>query len=109
VGEYDAAIKAAPTDGRLFYMRGRAYYKKREFRRAESDYRRALDLNPNMAKANREFGRLLMERGRYDAADMYLRKSVELDPAIRQSEALIARNSRERRSAGEGAAENRRK
>lgn len=51
-----------------------------DWRGAEQEYLRAIDLNPNNAVAHHWYGHLLMQTGRFDAAREELRDAVELDP-----------------------------
>jgi serine/threonine-protein kinase len=59
---------------------------------AESEYRRALTLNPNYAGAHYGYAKLLEHLGRYDEARVEMEKSLELDPlsvAIHASSAVL--------------------
>lgn len=51
-----------------------------DWRGAEQEYLRAIDLNPNNATAHHWYGHLLMQTGRFDAAREELRDARELDP-----------------------------
>lgn len=51
--------------------------------KAEREYIRALELNPNFATAHSRYGLLLMHRGRLDEAYEHIRQAYELDPLSR--------------------------
>jgi len=50
------------------------------FARAESEYRRAIELNPNYVTALQWYGLLLLERQRFEEAEAVLRRARDLDP-----------------------------
>ena len=47
---------------------------------AESEFKRAIQLNPNNASGHQWYGDFLMRMGRFDEARMELKKAQELDP-----------------------------
>ncbi|MGH9502456.1 MAG: protein kinase domain-containing protein [Terriglobales bacterium] len=51
-----------------------------DFSAAEAEFRRTLELNPNLANAHHWFGLFLSWEGRHDEALSHLRRAVELDP-----------------------------
>ncbi len=51
------------------------------FPAAGSYFKRAVELNPGLADAHREYGLYLGRMGQFDVAGRYLRKSAKLDPA----------------------------
>jgi eukaryotic-like serine/threonine-protein kinase len=51
-----------------------------EFPVAEAEFRRALELNPNLAGAHHWFGLFLSWQARHEEALSHLRRAVELDP-----------------------------
>lgn len=48
--------------------------------RAEAEYRRALELNPNWVPAHHGYANLLLVRRRFDEALLHSRRAMELDP-----------------------------
>ena len=92
--EFSNAIRIAPNNPRLYYMRGVSYYKLMDWERAEADLRRSLNLDPNYAKANRDYGKLLMKRGNFEAAEIYIRRALQLDPEIRRGRELLEKAKR---------------
>jgi serine/threonine-protein kinase len=57
----------------------RAYYEW-DWRAAEQEFKRALELRPNYADAHISYSRFLASRGRLDEAVAQLNRAVELDP-----------------------------
>ena len=57
----------------------RAYYEW-DWRAAEQEFRRAIELRPNYADAYFSYSRFLASRRRLDEAIAQLRRAVELDP-----------------------------
>jgi TolB-like protein/Tfp pilus assembly protein PilF len=47
---------------------------------AEEEFKRAIELNPNYARAHHLYGRHLMSMGRFDEAAAEIRRASELDP-----------------------------
>jgi tetratricopeptide (TPR) repeat protein len=61
-------------------MRGYSYHLIREYDRAEIEYRRALEIDPNEGAALYRLARLLIERNRYDEANEMYAKFRNLYP-----------------------------
>ena len=57
-----------------------------DFSASEAEFRRALELNPNLANAHHWYGLFLSWLGRNDEALSHLRRAVELDPLNLQYE-----------------------
>jgi len=51
-------------------------------KRAEAEFKRALELDPEYPVAQYWYGRLLNMRGRFDEAIAHLKRSIELDPTV---------------------------
>jgi serine/threonine protein kinase/Flp pilus assembly protein TadD len=51
-----------------------------DFPAAEEEFKRAIQLNPNYARAHHSYGRHLMIMGRLDEAAVEIRRAYELDP-----------------------------
>ncbi len=51
-----------------------------DWRRAESEFRRAIELNPSYATAHQWYAELLSQQGRHDEAIAEIRRAQELDP-----------------------------
>ena len=67
----------------------RAYYEW-DWRGAEREFRRALELRPNYADAYFSYGRFLASRGRIDEAIAQIGRAVELDPLSLPLQANVA-------------------
>jgi TolB-like protein/Tfp pilus assembly protein PilF len=80
----EAADKAIALDPRLadgYATRGYLRYSQHhDWTGAESDFRRALDLDPTNTRTLQNYGRLLAYVGREKEAVVMLRKATELDP-----------------------------
>jgi len=64
---------------------GLAYYNKRDFRRAEANYLKALELRPDFVLALRGLGRTYIAMGRIAAAVQAFEKAVRLAPQSSQT------------------------
>jgi Tfp pilus assembly protein PilF len=51
-----------------------------DWERGESEYRRAIGLNPNYAEAHHQYGYLLALQGRFDESLAEMKRASELDP-----------------------------
>jgi TolB-like protein/tetratricopeptide (TPR) repeat protein len=51
-----------------------------DFAGAESEFRRAIELNPNNSNARRSYAHLLAQLGRHDEAEPEFKKALEIDP-----------------------------
>ncbi len=60
-----------------FYERGTYYFSSRNFDGAISDYRRALELQPNFPYAHNRLGRTLMMKGRFGDAAAEFREAIK--------------------------------
>jgi TolB-like protein/DNA-binding winged helix-turn-helix (wHTH) protein/Tfp pilus assembly protein PilF len=80
----DAAFKAIILDPNLSEAHASAAFNlwryEWKFSEAESEFRKALDLNPNNAMAHHWYGMFLASRGRFDEAREQLRQARTLDP-----------------------------
>ena len=72
---------AAGDDAVGFYNLGFVLEQRKQDAEAEASYRRAIALNPGLARARNNLGSLLARRGRMDEATTQLLESIRLDPA----------------------------
>ena len=79
-----AAFKALTLDPNLSEAHASAAFNlwryEWKFPEAESEFRKALDLSPNNARAHHWYGMFLASRGRFDEAGNELRQARTLDP-----------------------------
>jgi TolB-like protein/DNA-binding winged helix-turn-helix (wHTH) protein/tetratricopeptide (TPR) repeat protein len=68
--------EAYVSRGRLLYSRANGW----SYERAVSDYRHALELNPNLAEAHHQLANVYNHVGLLDKADAEIKKAVALDP-----------------------------
>jgi TolB-like protein/DNA-binding winged helix-turn-helix (wHTH) protein/tetratricopeptide (TPR) repeat protein len=80
----DAALKALTLDPTLSEARASLAFNlwryEWKFPQAQTEFRQALDLNPNNATAHHWFGMFLASRGRFEEARKELRQARSLDP-----------------------------
>ena len=78
-----AAKKAVELDPDLVQphtLLGEVYQRQWEWSDAEAEYKRALELSPNDAKAQEQFAIWLLCQGRTDEALMWIQRAREIDP-----------------------------
>jgi tetratricopeptide (TPR) repeat protein len=80
----DAALKALALDDRLAEAHASlgqiVLYSDYDFKTAEKEYRRAIELNPNYPSAHQWYGEMLSALKRPDEALAEIRRALELDP-----------------------------
>ncbi len=80
----DAALKALELDDNLAEAHTSLAYANMyyfwDWQRAESDYKRAIALNPNYATAHQWYSEYLAGQGRFDEALAEIRRAKEIDP-----------------------------
>jgi DNA-binding winged helix-turn-helix (wHTH) protein/TolB-like protein/Tfp pilus assembly protein PilF len=77
----DAAIAALPDDPQAVNTRANvSFWFEWNWARAESEYRRALQLNPNYAPARHDYAWFLVAQGRPSEGVESLRHAIRLDP-----------------------------
>jgi TolB-like protein/cytochrome c-type biogenesis protein CcmH/NrfG len=79
-----AALKALeidPTLGEAHTVLGNvAFYYEWDFSRAEAEFKKAIELNPNYPTAHHWYGETLAAQGRFDESNAAYARAVELDP-----------------------------
>jgi Tfp pilus assembly protein PilF len=119
--EYNQALQAQPKDADLLNDIGYYYYQRQDWPRAEKHFRQALDSNPKHprawvnlgltlgqqehyeasyeafakaitpAEAHCNVGVLLAQHGKDDQAKMAFRKALDLEPNLKQAQAVLSR------------------
>ena len=56
-----------------------------KLKEAELSYRKAIELNPDLAEAHSNLGNTLRDLGKLQEAEISLRKAIELNPEFRRS------------------------
>src|SRR5262249_6481515 len=74
--EYHKLAKAKPRDADLFNDWGYSYYQRTQWKEAEKQLRKALELDPRHARACCNLGLVLGQEGRYDEALQQFRTVV---------------------------------
>lgn len=86
----DKALEIAPELGEAYASLGHIKVQyEHDWSGAERAYRRAIELNPNSARAPQWFGLLLALQGRFDEGIAQLRRAQALEPALPGNSALI--------------------
>jgi TolB-like protein/Tfp pilus assembly protein PilF len=79
-----AAIKALEIDpslGEAHTVLGNvAFYYEWDFKRAEDEFKKAIELNPKYPTAHHWYGETLAAQGRFDESNVEYARAVELDP-----------------------------
>ncbi len=75
---YDLLEKLNDAD--LYAEKAQAYYRIKEKDLYKIAVERALDINPNLAKANHYKGNIYIDVGKYDEAIRFYNKAIECDP-----------------------------
>jgi serine/threonine protein kinase/Tfp pilus assembly protein PilF len=90
----EAAAQAIAIDGDLADAHSMVAYVKMTYEfdwaGAESEFKRALELNPNSAEAYDLYGRLLQSLERYDDAIAMQERAHELDPIVNKTDVATA-------------------
>jgi tetratricopeptide (TPR) repeat protein len=79
-----AAADLTPDIPEIWYQRGRLYAARQDYARAESDFRKALSLDPKHYKAWRELSQVLSATGNKQGADEALEKASKINPFLDQ-------------------------
>jgi hypothetical protein len=75
------AITLAPGNSRTHYTLGLAYTQRGDTERALRHYVMTTQLSPKKPKGWEDAGRLLLEKGNYREATIFLRRALEIDPS----------------------------
>ncbi|HEX2222925.1 MAG TPA: tetratricopeptide repeat protein [Thermoanaerobaculia bacterium] len=76
----DAAIQAFPNNPDTLYQRGVVRMATRDFKGAEQDFRKAMEVAPNHTAAMNDLAVLLSAQGRKDEAEKLLQKALAVNP-----------------------------
>lgn len=88
---FDAAIHIRPDSADAYHRRAMMYLKQREFEMAESDMRRAVELEPTSLGINMNMGLVLFFSGRDDEAIKQFRSTIELEGNLPAPKWYLAR------------------
>ena len=78
--EFDAAKVEDPTDARVYYKQGNAYYDQQKFDMAIGSYLHSVEMDPQNKFAQNNLGVVYMEKGEYAKAITRFKKVLEIDP-----------------------------
>lgn len=90
LGEYERAVMLSPNDFRLWLELSRAYERYGDFQKAELSYKRTIDLAPNYAVVQWNFGNFLLRRGRTEEAFVLIREATKGDKTLIETAASLS-------------------
>jgi eukaryotic-like serine/threonine-protein kinase len=76
----ERALQLDPSLGEAHASLGWCYFALWQWERAESEFKQAIELNPNYATAHQWYSLLLRDKGRFDEAVFEIKRAQELDP-----------------------------
>jgi len=79
---FERALSLAPDDFDTLHLWGVLEHRQNNLEKAESLIRRAIDLDPAMAEAHYNLGRVLQDRGQAEAMLEAYQRAIALDPAL---------------------------
>lgn len=86
-GKYEQAIKAInrrlfthPTEVKSYHVRARCHEELGDLDKAQKDYNRIIDIDPEYAQAYAGIGKILLEKEFYQDAELYILKAASLEP-----------------------------
>lgn len=82
---YDKSISANKSNGISYYSRAVAYAALKEHAKALSDYEAAVVNSPNNAGFHLGFGNYLMDVKKFDKAEFYFSKAIQMDSTLWQA------------------------
>lgn len=80
LNSWDNLIKKYPNEAAAYYNRAITNVRLQDTAAAEKDYRKAIELNPNMTEALDGLSGILVEKGKTDEAMQYIDKSLKINP-----------------------------
>lgn len=80
LSSWDNLIKKYPNEASAYYNRAITNVRLNDSPSAEKDYRKAIELNPNMTEALDGLSSILMGQGKTNEAMEYINKSLEINP-----------------------------
>ena len=87
IGVTGYAIAQSPE---TFYTRGMQAARRGDYAQAVADLQRAVDLQPDFAKAHAGLGTIYLHLGAFDASVAALQRALSIKPGLLQAEANLA-------------------
>ncbi len=87
----EMAYAFVPDNAEINFALGNLWLAKNDRVRAKKFYRRALDLNPRHAGAFNNLGVMAIEESRWDVAERFFLRSLEIEPEDAKTNFLLAR------------------
>ena len=91
IADINERIEAEPANGSLYLRRGELHRIHRDWPLSEADYRRALQLDPELAIVDQALGRMLLESGQAKKALAPLKTYLKNCPEATTAHALLGR------------------
>ena len=82
---YGTAIKLSPRSVAPYLARGAIYGKQGQYAKAIADFRRCLEIDPDIAEAHYNLGTIHIWQGQYDKAIHELTRCLRINPSIRSA------------------------
>ena len=76
----DALKQKIKTETALYLFKGIAYYDKRMYDEAVAEFKKAIEVNPNLAEAHNSLGAAYANKGMLDEAIAEYKKTIEINP-----------------------------
>jgi tetratricopeptide (TPR) repeat protein len=73
-----------------FYKKGAHFFEKKEYKKAETEFRHSIEINPNFAEAHFMLGMALAKQGLHSPASWYFSKSIEFAPENLEAKLKLA-------------------
>jgi tetratricopeptide (TPR) repeat protein len=75
----EQALSYGAGEARHYFLLGTAFYQKKNYTAAEEAYLKALELTPDHVTTLQNIGFLYLDMGRFDVAETYFKKALNLD------------------------------
>ncbi len=83
---FDRLMRVAPTSARAHQLLGESYQAQQQFGPAESEYRKALEVQPDLPGVHLSVGLIKLEAGNLEAAEKEFRAELKLSPGNGEAE-----------------------
>jgi tetratricopeptide (TPR) repeat protein len=90
VGIFFAGCGGFEEQSLKFYKRGIQFFEKKEFKKAETDFRHSIEINPNFADAHFMLGMALAKQGLHSPALWHFSKCIEIAPENMEAKQKLA-------------------
>lgn len=81
IRQLDTAIQIYPNYADAFQRRAFIHYSLKDYKKAEPDFKRAIEINPTQPVAHNNYGNLLFNSGRFPEAMEHIQLAVKYNPS----------------------------